>query len=548
MPGFGFGLRPIARRRRLPRGGAAPARTPAPTPTPIPTPTPAPGTSATTFAALPAVHYHPHSQSVVVDGSDRLTSCPDRRGLAQLLAVAGATAPKQLTDALGRKFLRFNGSEAAAIENALTVASNRGYMALLVARVHHHKSTCQMLNPRFAAYTSPTVNTQANSSIGYLRATSTADSAPFLQGGAPAASTNAADCYKAIPGAQLQVIAIASRVTASGGTRCYINNDTCDVAQQTTAVSNYIGAVVGGTRGASNTENLTTSVDNVFDLYELAFWNTGPLNADSDAAVAAAVINYGVAQLDTNYVLEGDSITDGIATALSESPVGAKGLGSRLTEPGASLVAANVRVLNQASSGAQTSTLVTRRDAVNSIFASGRYPGGAAKNIVAVQIGRNDVSESAGKKNSATLYADIVALINTATTGYLQRGWKVVQVANIAGPATAVTTNVSPAGENTIQLRIEGLRAKLMSAAAIHPTFAADTLSGAGQAYDGLVSVLPVSEITVSGDTKFNTAADANDFTTGIYYDNDQTHLRVAGIDLMASGGDTPAYGYGVLA
>jgi hypothetical protein len=507
---------------------------------------PVAGASPSTFATSPDVHYHPNSQTVSVDGSSRLTSCPDLRALAAMIAVAGATAPKLMTDGLGRDFLRFNGSEGCAVENALTAVANRGFMCVMVGRSHHGRNTVQMVNPRFAAYTSPSVNTAANGSIGYLRSTVTSSSAGYLQGGSPAGSTNATDCYKAIPGAQMQVMGVASRTTANGGTRLYINNQTCDVAQQTTSVTGYIGLVIGGTAGASNTENLTVSVNNVFDLYELAFWKGEISNANADAIMAAAVSNYAIPALDTNLVLEGDSITDGINTTngLGTTPMWSGGLGSRLTEPGAELVAGNVRVINLGTSGNQVSNLVTKRDGVNSVFSAGLYPGGAAFNKVAFQIGRNDLVVTA--TSAAVHYANVVPLINTTTTGYLQRGWSVTIAGNIATAATAIAGS-PPEGAITLQQRILNYRALTFTGAAVHDTFKTDTLTNTGQAFDGLLTGIPLHLIEVSGDTAFSTNTDAADTGAG-YYDGDATHLHVEGIDKMANGGDNPAYGYGSLA
>ena len=516
-----------------------------------PTPTPAPGASAITFPTAETVGYHVNSQfgSMTIDGSDRLTNLPDLKGLAALAAVAGVTAPKVMTDDMGRKFLRFNGNEAAAIANALVI-NNRAFTAIMVGRVPHSRNSIAFLNPRFSAYTSAGVNTAANGSIGYMRATVSSSSAPFLQGGLPSASSNATDCYKAIPGCQMQVIGVSSRTTANGGTRLYINNDVCDVAQQSTSVTGYIGGIVGGSAGASNTENITGSVNNVFDCYALSVWQGELSNAQADACIAAAVTHYDIAQLDANLVLEGDSIMDGIATNLGTSPAWSGGIGTHLTNPGSELVAPNVRVLNNGSSGNQTSHLVTKRDATNSIYDKGKYPGGAAKNRVAVQIGRNDFSQTGGQKNSAMLYADIVALLNTTTTGYLQRGWSVTQAANIAAAGTAVSTNVSPAGENTIHKRIEGLRDLIADTGAHTPQsqFLTDTLSNTGQTYEGLVDVLHLYDISFASGLPFKTVISAGIvYPTGLY-DDDLTHLPAEGIAVMASGGDTPQYGYGALA
>jgi len=504
---------------------------------------PAAGVAATTFATAPTVHYHFNSQSLTVDGGGRLVSCPDRMGLAQLLAIAGVTAPKVMTDLLGRKFLRFNGSDAAAIDNALNGVANRGFGILAVIRVPHQRGTTQIVNPRFAAYTSPTVNTEANTSIGYMRGTVTSLSAQFLQAGNPATSANATDCYKVVPHSGMQVLAIASRTTANGGTRLYQNNDTCDVAQQTSTVTGYIGALIGALPGTSNSEgvNTGTGTTNVFDLYELAFWKGEIANASFGPMVAAAVTNFNIAQLDTNYLLPGTSLTDGIATVLGVSPAWSGSISTVLTEPGAELVGPNVRVLSIAASGSTLLDLTARRDAANSMYAAVKYPGGPSKNIVALEAGRNDV----GLRNltSAAFYTELIAFINTTSTGVLQRGWSIRMMGNIATANTATTSN-SPPEENTLHLRIEGIRAKVFNGGAgINTTFQNDVLAGTGQAFEGLVTVVPLHLITVGGDTKFLTTADAQDTASG-YYDSDQTHLTSAGHGLMGTGGDTTTYGY----
>lgn len=523
--GFGFGQMQAGRRSG---GGAAPAA----------------GASATTFANAATVHYHFNSQAVIADGDGRLLSCPDRMGLAQLLSIAGVTAPKVMLDRLGRKFLRFNGSDAAAIDNALNGVANRGYAILAVIRVPHQRGTTQIVNPRFAAYTSPTVNTAANSSIGYMRGTVTSLSAQFLQAGNPAATANLTDCYKVVPHSGMQVLAIASRTNTNGGTRLYQNNDTCDVGQQTSTVTGYIGALIGALPGASNSEavNTGTGANNVFDLYELAFWKGEIANGSFDPMVAAAVTNFNIGQLDTNYVLQGTSLTDGIPTVLGVSPAWSGSVSTALTEPGAEQVGANVRVISIAASGSTILDAIARRDATNSVFDRAKYPGGPSKNILALEVGRNDM----GLRNltSAAFYSELVPLINTATTGYLQRGWAVRSVGHIATSNVATTGN-SPPEENTLQLRIEGARAKIFNGGAgINTTFQSDVQAGSGQAYDGLVTVIPSHIITVGGDMKFLTAVDAQDTASG-YYDSDLTHLTAAGHELMASGGDTPQYSLG---
>lgn len=499
----------------------------------------------TVFGAAPSVHYHFNSQAVAVDGNGRLTSCPDRQGLAQLLAVAGTTAPKLLADGLGRKFLRFNGGEAAIIQNALTIAGQRGFTAIALARVHQSKQANRILVPRFLSYASATVNTAAPENGSMIRPVNFATNAVayLAANSSPQTTANAADCGKVIPGVQLQVIGVASRTSANGGTRLYINNDKCDVGQS--GLNNaVIGAVLGGRGASDNSEALSTGAGDLFDLYELAIWSSELANTTADALVAAAVSNWGIAPLDTNLIIEGDSISDGAATTLPVSPANCGGLAARLTEPGAGLIPANVRVIELASVGHAVPQLVNRRDATNTVFGLGKYPGGAAKNVVAFQIGRNDMTQQ--DNTAAQHYANVVALINTATTGYLQRGWSVVVAGNVMAQAGVLGT--PPDGATNVSQRIATYRTLVFDGTglAINATFQNDVLAGAGQTFDGLVTVKPVHKITVGGDSKFETTTDVNDTASG-YYDSDQTHLRVAGMDLMASGGDHPARGYAAI-
>ncbi|QGP78198.1 hypothetical protein GL174_03705 [Sphingobium sp. CAP-1] len=431
----------------------------------------------------------------------------------------------------------------------LTALSARAVGVFMVARVHLAKNSANFFSPRYSAYTDDASNS-SYSGGATLRQVVTGNSAPWLYGAGIGAFTDAANGYRAIPGAQMQVIGVASRTTANGGQRIYVNNDVASVAQSGVTSTNCTGGLIGGVPAASNGITLGSNAANnsgdFFDLYEFALWNASLSNAQADAIATAMIGNYAIPAIDSQLVLEGDSITNAIPTALATDPTSGGNMAMILTDPGSSWLPATCRVLCRGQSGAQVSDLVTRRDAASTLAAA-LMPGGAAKNVVAIQIGRNNVSESNGKQNSTQFYAALVALINTAATGYLQRGWKVVEVVNIAGPSTAVTTNLI-AGEDTIQKRLEAIRS-LVADTANHlpnPTFLTDCLAGPGQAYDGLLNVLHLYDVTVGGDSMFRTAADAQDAAAG-YYDNDFTHLRLVGQQLMVSGGDTPAYGYGAI-
>lgn len=523
---------------------------------------PVAGASATTFATTPAIHYHPNSQSGgggYTKSGDQVTACPSLGSLAAAMSglqgTSGAVVgPLEMTDALGRKFWRFNGSQAALIDQTLTAVANRGITTVMVARVHHHANTQELFRPRWSAYTNDTTNTAANASIFYMRAVVTANSAPFLQGQAPIPTTvDAANAHKFVPGAQLQVMGVASRTDATIGAglgqRIYMNGQAMSGGQMTTSVTGYVGGVIGGSAGSGNQANVTLAANTIFDLYEFACWTGEVSTVNADANQAAAVANFAISDVDQQLVLEGDSITFGIATGLSVSPANGGGVGSVLSAPGAGYLPATCRLINLASSGALIATAVTRRDGTNSIFsAAGVIPGGTSKNKIALHMGRNDaiVSGPASTGVPATMYSSIVALWNTVTTGYLQRGWSGVQVGNIASSATAITGS-PPDDPTTLQARIEALRALMFTGTAMNSTFKTDTLTNTGQTYEGLLSVIPVHEITVSGNSAFLTSTDAADTAAG-YYDTDATHLRVAGAELMASGGDNAPYGYGAAA
>ena len=515
-----------------------------------------PGVAATTFPTLPTCHFHPNQQAGAVTKSGSIiTACPDLRGLAALSGLSSTSTvvgPEERTDLLGRKFWRFNGPQYATLANDLNALANRGYMIAMVMRFPHGRNTTPFANFRYAAYTNDTTNTVANASIGCMRATVTGNGAAGLTSSSPTALSNVTDGYKALPGCQMQVVAVASRTNGNGGIRYYINNDTCDVAQAGTSVTGYLGLILHGTGTASNSAAVTTQTNTAYDLYELAFWRAELNNAATDPCIAAMVTNFNIPAITQQLLIEGDSITDAIATTLPTSPAFSGNVGVWLTEPGAELVAAGTRVINLGISGAQTSNIITRRDATNA-YSNWLIPGGPSKNKMALQIGRNDIRDVAGsQKNSATLYADVVPIWNTVTTGYLQRGWSGVQVANIAASNAAVTVNVSPPTEDTLQKRIEGFRNLIADVPnkTPNPTFLTDTLTNSGQTYDGLLDVLHLYALDEDGNQWFFDAVTAADYANASPpgpYDSDATHLVAEGCRLMANGGDTPQYGYGAI-
>jgi hypothetical protein len=333
----------------------------------------------------------------------------------------------------------------------------------------------------------------------------------------------------------LHVGGYASRTTALGGQRYYLNNETAVAATQvTTTTTGMIGGVIGGVPASSN--GLTApavGAGNWFDLYELAIWNMSLTDSQADAVAAAMVANYAIPPITRRLVLEGDSITDGIATTMPVDPKSSGNMAMILTEPGSELVAPGTAVINFGTSGNQVSNLETRKNAAQSLFAK-PLTGGPANNVVAVMIGRNDMA--LGGMTASQHYTNVVNLLSSAVAGqegYLQRGYRVVLVANIAGAGT-------------VQPRLLEYRSMVADTAnrEARPGFLTDCQSGSGQVFAGQLGVLHPYAITLAGDAKFDTQADAQDVASG-QYDDDATHLRLAGITLLATGGDTPQHGYG---
>jgi hypothetical protein len=508
-----------------PSGGAAPAA----------------GASATTFSIAPSVHYHPNSQAATLNGSNQVTACPDLRGLAAASGVSFAGAdigPVQMTDDLGIKFWRFAGAGALLVANALNAINMRQLMVFAVWRVAKvtRGTDWPLLSLRYSAYTDDTTNTAQTN--GYIlrgnAATSSSEVARLKSGTVD--SFTATNGGRFIPGAEQHVVGFNSRTTANGGGRFYINEQAGDVAQTSLTATNGTGMIIGGKATSSNA--VTGTTDNCFDLYELAIWKGTYTNAQSDTVAAEMVANWAIPTIIGQVILLGNSITECIDTS-STVVVPQDGIAHILAAPGAGYIPAGFRVINAAIAGSGISSpttgvsLTTQRDNTLGPLVY-TYSGGAANNIITVNIGINDMrSSNASNVDAATHYANFTALLNTVTTGYLQRGFKVVAV-----------TPTAISGDTTGQSRIVSFRGMLIDATTdvVVSQFLTDTLSNTGQTYDGLVSVLPISKINyASSGTIFLNAADAGDTT---YYATDGTHHTPLAMTLMATGGSTPQYGY----
>lgn len=458
---------------------------------------------------------------------------------ASAASALAAIGPVQMMDALGRKFWRFSPGQYLIVANALTAINHRASAVFTVWRAHKvtKGEDVALFSTRYSAYTDDTTNT--NRTNGYLlrwfSATGATQAVARLHSGTVDAFTASSNAGKMIPGAQIHVCGIASRTTANGGSRFYINNDAADAAQTSLTGTADIGALIGA-KGA--TGNGATATYTAFDLYELAFWNQSLSNAQADAIAAAMVTNWSIPAIDGQLILLGDSITECIDTA-STVVVPGDNIAVTLTAPGAELVPTSYRVLNAAVAGSGVVSPFTgialtaqRDDAAGPLLYL--YPGGPSKNIITCNIGINDMRSSNGNLSAAAHYANFVALLNTTTTGYLQRGFRVVAV-----------TPTAISGDTTGQGRIFSFRAMMIdpSTDAVASQFLTDVQANSGQNFDGLVSVLPICKIQAgSSGAIFLDTTDAADTT---WYSTDGTHHQQQGYIAAATGALTPQYGYG---
>lgn len=456
---------------------------------PPPPPPPPPPMGPATLPFDPTARWHP-GHSTVVTNADRVVSASDLRGLANVSEGAAGIGPKAMTDALGQKFWRFEGAEFLNVAAGL-VCDSRDVTVLMVGRVPRHPAS----NNRYLSLGNRAQGSHVNTLGDALGSRVYARSAGHLQSFGKIGYTASTDAEWMVPGAQMQVIGAA---TSGSGTRLLLNERFADVAvaYNRTGVS---GAEIGRyawSPGSSGNWG-------VFDLYEMVVYAPGLSYADAQTVSAALMQAHTIAPVTNQLVLEGDSIMQGTGDVTHHLSAAAI-----LTEPGMERIPAGWRVINKGTSGNQVSDLVLKRDANNS-WADQILPG---RNVMAFEIGRNDWSGH----TAAEHYANVVAYLNTPTTGVLQKGWEARVMANIATAPGLMTKTIAH-------------RAALRDA-----QFLTDVGS------TGQVSIISTDLIAHNGQTRFEDATDAADTT---YYAGDNTHPNLLGAEIRLTGGDTPQYG-----
>ena len=461
-----------------------------------------PGLTRPTFAGeTPLFLYHPQTETVTKSGSE-VTAVT---GTSSPNMTRGTTGPLEVTDALGRKFWRFRGTNYLEIATADITFTPRAMTIIMVGRQHLNQNNCQYFGQ---SYQSDGVTLcQFNAAMFHTYGTSGA--APHMRAGSTNSNATGTGATHMAVGSQMQVFGIGGRATANGGSRFVMNGVSVNGAQSTITYSGMKGARIGGYAKAQGTTNS-------FDLYAIVGIAGELSDARIDAVAAALVSAYQIPAITDQLIIEGDSIAYGTGLATHEN------IAAYMTNPGAELLPKTTRVINLGVSGATIATMTTRRDVAGG-FPVTVLPGGPSKNLVAFQIGRNNALTDSG----ATMASGITTYINQATTGLFTRGFNAVVGVNISSNNATIMTNYT------------SLRSLLRDA-----SFLTGLDAQTGGANEGRVSLVSLDLIESGGSQRFNTAAHAADVT---YYQGDGTHPTAVGAALMCTGGDTPAYGWGAV-
>lgn len=453
-----------------------------------------PGTARPSFDLTPLFLYQPQTETGVTLSSGQVTAVT---GIGSPDMTAPTSGPMEMTDALGRKFWRFRGSDFLEIAPADITFTPRALTVIAVMRQYTPAVGCNIFGQ---SYQSDGVSPCAFNRAFMSSRTVVANSAPFLHAGNRSATTATGGATFGAVGAQLQVAGLACNASR---TRFIIDGVAGNGTVIENTYSNMKGARLGGYLAANGTTNH-------FDLYAIAGFAGTLTDAQADAAAAALVEAYALNPATRQVIMEGDSISVAPFSGF------AFGAGALLGEPGTNRITGATRVIPIGSSGSTVATLETRMAATNGWPAT-ILPGGSANNILAFQIGVNDAST----RTATQIYNDIVAYLGTASTGVLARGFNAVVGVNIA------TAN------SIREATLADLRAALRD-----PAFLVALDAQPGGANEGRVTLLDLDRIEVDGDRPFETTIDS------AYYESDNLHPNEAGSLLLVTGGDTPENGW----
>ena len=459
--------------------------------------------------------------TTTTDGGGRtvVTQINDMVASAHLATTTAPESPVLMTDAQGRQFLRFN---------------NAAWMAFTTAVAMDYKSVCLYFVGRMHRLYA---GGSSIASMIYLNGYAThahmnvavSNTTPFLR----MVNSNTAGTTgkgKLVAGSQMQVMVTRS----TSAIKIWINENPLTITGAATAGTQ---ASPGGLVGAASTSP-ASSTSGGFDLYEIAGYTSGYADADVTGTVpgdptlggniGVLMDYYNISPITRSISIEGDSRSFGYAASLggilngnaSVIPSG----DCPAVQLAMSMAETDVRIVSIAATGNRVDDLVTQRDTSNNMVSStGGYVSGW-QNDIHFLVGTNDQAQAtasgspiwttlpntAARADEAMDRANgMIALINTTTTGYLQRGMRVYVSTEIARDTSADMLAIAQ-----FQTRVSD------------PAFLTACDAHGGGTYPGLVVINRLDNWQVGGSDIFKLLADASDTT---YYAGDKLHLTKEG-------------------
>lgn len=334
------------------------------------------------------------------------------------LSSADGEGPRLMTDALGRKFLRFiapyNFIGSWLNNQAITGLDTHNLAVVAVCRVHSQQSVQALVQIGSKVLGTGVANPNLGiRSTGLVTALGTDID---WNGGSPPGNLN-----RLYAGSQIQVLgsAIATDdgvggTTTTNATRVGVNEISSNIANTNVRSKGIQGLEIGK---YSNQNTGTNSAFYAFiDLYEMALWTQGQFGnraampANFDASMAEAKTNFAIPTITDSLIFVGDSRTvNGVAhQAVNGADGSSYNVATIISEPGsATAVPATTRVLNYALTGSGIGylgsllnrTASTANNRASPLLASMMLGGGHDR--IHLHSGINDISTLWPTDNSA---------------------------------------------------------------------------------------------------------------------------------------------------
>lgn len=429
------------------------------------------------FAIPPAVNLHAFHSNVITSGG-RVTSISDLQGLADAANTTG-TGPFLITDALGWKFMRGQGSEYLS---GATSFVSRVQRVTTIALVRYHRMEPQ------ASFSLGSVEGGTRATTGpaferLLMPTSNQSSA-YLASSVAGLPTYDANKAAMVPGSQWQVVMVRSTPTA---VITAINGVVASSAPNSNLAFDLFGYELF--RNAGTIDALAPGTFAKMDVGQRVIYNSDTLTDEQAlAAMTTMMAAYGITAPTKTVVIDGDSIMFSLQGSSGSN------VAMQITNRGSPIsLPANTRVLNVAVSGNTTDDVALRLANSNSVY--NERLGLSDDGPVFLKIGTNNL-DATGNQTPEQARDALATLLAT----YFARGLSVRL-------GTTIAYNNSG-----VQSKIEQFRA-LINSSAFFDLVQANT----GQPNFGKLSIVDLAEYTLAGDTKFKTLADAQD--TAVYVD-----------------------------